>query len=559
MSSLPAAAKPQPSASLYVGDLLPTVAEANLFEIFSNVGHIASIRVCRDHLTKRSLGYAYVNYLQAKDAERALDTLNNTPIKGRPCRIMWCQRDPSVRKSGVGNIFIKNLDPSIGHKELYDTFSDFGNILSCKVVFDETGHSKGFGFVHFETQDSANRAIELVNDKLINNRRVYVGKFESKKERNIYKESSWTNVYIKDLGLDVNEKELAQAFTRYGKISSTVIMKNDDGTSKGFGFVNFDQHEDAVKACMELHNKPLGKEQKPIWCGRAQKRSERETELKNRFKLLKMEQFTKYSGINLYIKNLEDDVKEDQLRKEFSAFGTIRSLKIMTDDKKNSKGFGFICYDAPEEAQRAIAEMNNRSLPGSSKPLYVTFHEPKELRRQKLAQEQLQRKQNLRPNMLQPVYPPPGYSYPSNAGPPQYMYPSQVVRQAPSRGWTYPTGIPFQQSTQPSLPRSQGRNPASAVPRAKPAANRRSQPMPQQELSLTLDQLSAHSPDQQKFLLGEKLYIQIHKKQPERAGKITGMLLDSGWGLEELYSLLESEEKLNQKIQEAVNVLLNNT
>lgn len=177
--------KAHPSASLYVGDLLTTVTEANLFEIFTHLGQIASIRVCRDHLTKRSLGYAYVNYIQVTDAERALDTLNNTLIKGRPCRIMWCQRDPSVRKSGVGNIFIKNLDPSIGHKELYDTFSDYGNILSCKVAFDENGQSKGFGFVHFESQESANSAIEKVHDKELLNRQVYVGRFESKKRKKL--------------------------------------------------------------------------------------------------------------------------------------------------------------------------------------------------------------------------------------------------------------------------------------------------------------------------------------------------------------------------------------
>lgn len=62
----------------------------------------------------------------------------------------------------------------IDNKNIYDTFSLFGNILSCKVATDDLGNSKGYGFIHFETDEAAQKAINSVNGMLLAGKKVYV-------------------------------------------------------------------------------------------------------------------------------------------------------------------------------------------------------------------------------------------------------------------------------------------------------------------------------------------------------------------------------------------------
>ncbi|KAM4723510.1 polyadenylate-binding protein 4 [Anableps anableps] len=594
-----------PMASLYVGDLHPDITEAMLYEKFSPAGPVLSIRVCRDMITRRSLGYAYVNFSQPADAERALDTMNFDVVKGKPIRIMWSQRDPSLRKSGVGNVFIKNLDKSIDNKALYDTFSAFGNILSCKVVCDENG-SKGYAFVHFETQDAADRAIEKMNGMLLNDRKVFVGRFKSRKEREAElgaKAKEFTNVYIKNFGDEMDDERLKELFEKYGKTLSVKVMADSSGKSRGFGFVSFEKHEDANKAVEEMNGTELNG--KTVFVGRAQKKMERQAELKRKFEQLKQERISRYQGVNLYIKNLDDTIDDEKLRKEFSPFGSITSAKVMLEEGR-SKGFGFVCFSSPEEATKAVTEMNGRIV--GSKPLYVALAQRKEERKAHLTNQYMQRIAGMRAmpanaiiNQFQPTS---GYfmpAVPQAQNRTTYYAPNQLAQMRPNPRWQQQggrgqggfqgmpnslrqpgpranlrhmtpssgaqgprgagqtmgprqsMGVPGPRAMPPYKYATSVRNPNPQV--VQPIALQQAQPAVhvQGQEPLTASMLAAAPPQEQKQMLGERLFPLIQAMHANLAGKITGMLLEIDNS--ELLHMLESHESLRSKVEEAVAVL----
>ena len=431
---------PFQSASLYVGDLFPDVTEGLLFELFNRVGPVASIRVCRDAVTRRSLGYAYVNFHNAQDAERALDTMNFTDIKNRPCRIMWSQRDPSLRKSGVGNVFIKNLAPSVDNKALFDTFSVFGNILSCKVATDDKGASKGYGYVHYETAEAAQDAIQKFNGMQIDDLEVTVGLFVKRQDRS--GQTDWTNLYIKMFPETWDEEKLSSFFSTFGAVASCAISKDAEGKSKRFGFINFAEHESAEKALNELNGKTCDDENGgtfEIYVNRAQKKTERTREIKTRLEAQNQERVSKYQGMNLYVKNIDDSITDEVFRETFAQYGTITSARIMRDptDPALHKGFGFVCYSSPEEAVRAIAELNGKIV--RSKPLVVTLHQRKDQRRAHLAATYAPRNMQFRRG--------PGVPMPYMG-----MYAPQGGPQFPQPGYGFPQGGPFARGAPRGMP-----------------------------------------------------------------------------------------------------------
>lgn len=80
------------------------------------------------------------------------------------------------------------------------------------------------------------------------------------------------------------------------------------------------------QAVQNMHNTIVNGRQ--VYCGRAQKKNERSRELMRRKEEQRQERLSRYQGVNLYIKNLEDTLSEEKLKSEFSKFGSITSAKV---------------------------------------------------------------------------------------------------------------------------------------------------------------------------------------------------------------------------------------
>ncbi|PWA38487.1 polyadenylate-binding protein 7 [Artemisia annua] len=553
-------------ASLYVGDLHHEINDARLHDAFAEYKSLSSVRVCRDSATGRSLCYGYVNFMSPQDATRAIEDKNNTMLCGKMIRVTKANRDPDVRKNGIGNVFVKNVNESMDNVQLRELFQNFGNILSCKVSTFEDGKSKGYGFVQFETEESSNAAIENLNGTNVGGKQIYVAKFMKKSDRLLSGPAAkYTNLYIKNLDLDMTEDLIKEKFSMFGNIVSLVIAREENGTSKGFGFVSFENPDDAKKAATTMNGANLGA--KALYVGRAQKKSEREQILRHQFEEWRKEQISKCQGSNVYVKNIDDDVTENELQECFSQCGTITSAKLMVNEKGISKGFGFVCFSAPHEATKAVNTFNGYMFHG--KPLYVAIAQRKEERQAQLQIHYAQRMAGIAsPSAIVPSGYPPFY-YPGIFS---QMYQPMSIRSGwRSNTFAHPARTIdtssyssifdarrlHRQNTERINGHTQPQLISTYVSSQQAGSNRgiasNSGGPPGDGSEMLSSMLSTASPEIQKQMLGERLYPLVYQHEPDLAAKITGMLLEMD--NMKLILLLESPASLAAKVEEAVQVL----
>ncbi|XP_072457080.1 ELAV-like protein 1 isoform X1 [Notamacropus eugenii] len=321
--------------NLIVNYLPQNMTQDELRSLFSSIGEVESAKLIRDKVAGHSLGYGFVNYVTAKDAERAINTLNGLRLQSKTIKVSYARPSSEVIKDA--NLYISGLPRTMTQKDVEDMFSRFGRIINSRVLVDQTtGLSRGVAFIRFDKRSEAEEAITSFNGhKPPGSSEPITVKFAANpnQNKNVALLSQLYHSPARRFGGPVHHQ--AQRF------------RNGMLTDLPSGLRIF------LHDCKYQKFSPMG-----------------------------VDHMTGLSGVNvpgnassgwcIFIYNLGQDADEGILWQMFGPFGAVTNVKVIRDFNTNKcKGFGFVTMTNYEEAAMAIASLNGYRL--GDKILQVSF------------------------------------------------------------------------------------------------------------------------------------------------------------------------------------------
>mmetsp|Transcript_4821 Transcript_4821/g.4262 ORF Transcript_4821/g.4262 Transcript_4821/m.4262 type:complete len:430 (-) Transcript_4821:232-1521(-) len=168
------------------------------------------------------------------------------------------------------------------------------------------------------------------------------------------------NLFVYHLPASWSDNDLKATFASYGAVVSSTIMKNRaTGLSKGFGFVSFDNLTSANSAIAAMNGHEVEGKHLKVEAKKAK------GDISYGGGGGASDSTHGPAGCNLFVYHCPNTWMDDDIKANFSKFGTVVSGTINKDrDTGASKGFGFVSFDNPIAAQQAIQAMNGHEVDG---------------------------------------------------------------------------------------------------------------------------------------------------------------------------------------------------
>ena len=351
---------------LFAADLPDGTCEEDLYGFFKGYNMLSSKVIQNINKT-----YAFVSFESKEFAEKARRELNGVKIEAKyatginkiakPVRL--CRYESRNILSNIDpkcNLLVKNLSPQVSAHLLWNTFIQFGDIRSSKLMIDIMGESKGFGFISYYKAEDSLKAINSLNDTELGGKKIKINYLEKGRQHAVKR----NNIYVKEIPKkNFGDKELIELFSKFGKINSAIVLKDEKGESKGFGFVCFEKSEDAEKAQKEMNGKQIFENaENKLYVSFALKKAERKEELIK----MKERMFKESQKMTIYAKIQDDqNIKtESEFNKKIMDYLTQlmgsdykpKLIKIRIEQKN-----AFITMNNKEDAKNFIKRFQEKT------------------------------------------------------------------------------------------------------------------------------------------------------------------------------------------------------
>lgn len=237
------------------------------------------------------------------------------------------------------------------HENVKDQSDDQGEYDPCTVGSNTTNIKEEVNYEdNTNGESNPNAGNNQTNNDDNNNDGTALDQSESNAEDGGTDEDERTNLIVNYLPQQMTDEEFEGLFKKFGEMKSCKIVRNRmSGYSYGFGFVDFQTHEQALKAIDELNGHEL--ETKKIKVA-----------------------FARPAGVdikqaNLYIKNVPNNWSQDDVRKIFRPYGNIIQVRVLG----NNRGVAFVLFDLRKQAEDALEALNGKKVEGCDAPFEIKF------------------------------------------------------------------------------------------------------------------------------------------------------------------------------------------